>query len=58
MKKCIRIHKKADFNKIVSEKYKGQSYMWNYFQDETCFIPEENYFISLDKAKKLGYEIF
>ena len=30
-----------------------KDYMWSKFKENTCYLPSENYFISLDKAEKL-----
>ena len=41
--------------KIYSKDWK--LYMWDAFKSDTCYVPSENYFISLDRAKKLGEEL-
>jgi hypothetical protein len=54
----IRLRSKEDFKKCRDE-YKGVSsiswkmYMWSFFRSETCYIPSQDCFISLDKAIEL-----
>ena len=55
MKKYIRLKTKQQFKEVVSDKWKGREFFWDAFKEETCDIPEEETFISLNRAKKLGY---
>ena len=56
----IRLQTKEDF-KEAKEKYKDTSkacwkiYMWDLFKSKTCYITEEDCFISFDKALELNY---
>lgn len=58
--KYILLKTKDDFKRI-KEEYKNISktcwkmYMWDLFRSKTCYVPNEDCFISLDKAKNLGY---
>ena len=58
----IRLKTKEDF-KTAREEYKNSSsvcwkmYMWNFFRGNTCYIPEQDVFISLDKAEKFGMSL-
>ena len=52
----IILKTKDDFRKAMKiYKKDWKLYMWDFFKENTCYIPSENYFINLDKAKKLGY---
>ena len=48
---------------ILKKKYKEYSNkewgigLWNYFKEETCYIPEDDCFINLEKAIKLKLTI-
>jgi len=50
----IQIQNKSDFHKIVKSK-KWKSYMWDLFKENTCYIPDEDCFISLEKAENGKY---
>lgn len=55
----IQLKTKEDFISIMKlYKSNWKIYMWDLFKENTCYIPGENCFISLDKAKeKKGIEI-
>lgn len=58
MKKVIQLKTKEQFNKVMQEHNKTwKDWMWDTFKKDTCYIPSENCFISLEKAKELGYDI-
>ena len=56
----IRLKTKEDF-KTAREEYKNSSsacwkmYMWDFFRIRTCYVPEQDIFINLDKAEKFGF---
>jgi hypothetical protein len=58
----ILIKTKEDFKKVRT-KYKSDNlcwklYMWDFFKEKTCYIPDEDCFISQKKAlSKRGVEI-
>jgi len=60
MKTVIRLKSREDFKKCANE-YKDKStlkwemFMWDWFKEDTCYMPEEDCFISLDKAIKLKF---
>lgn len=51
----IRLKTKEQFKETVGDKWKKETWLWDTFREETCYIPLENCFISLDRAIKLGY---
>jgi hypothetical protein len=52
--KYIQLKTKEDFRNTMKEYNKDwKLYMWDTFKGDTCYVPSENYFISLDKAEKL-----
>lgn len=54
--KYIQLKTKEQFKEVMSQYNKDwKPYMWDTFRENTCYIPEENCFISLDKAVRLGY---
>jgi len=58
MKTAIQLKTKQQFKEVMLQhKAKWKVWMWDTFREETCYIPSENCFISLDRAKKLDYEI-
>lgn len=51
--KYIQLHSKKQFQEVMGQyNAKWKTYMWDLFKENTCYIPEENCFISLDKAVK------
>ncbi len=60
MKEIIRLKSKEDFKKCAKE-YKDKStlswkiYQWNWFKENTCYIPTKDCFISLGKAIELKF---
>lgn len=52
----IIIKNRKDFKPLM-KKYnsKWKAYLWDTFQDETCYIPEKDCFISLQKAKEVKF---
>lgn len=52
----IQLKSKEHF-KVAMKQYKKdwKPYMWNTFKEDTCYLPEENCFLSLSKAIELGY---
>lgn len=57
-KTAIRLKTKQQFKDIKEQhNLSWKLYMWNYFKDETCYIPQEKVFISLDRAIEYGHEI-
>jgi hypothetical protein len=55
----VQLKTKQDFKK-AKEKYISagseicwKMYMWDFFRSKTCYIPQEDCFISLDKAQKI-----
>ena len=61
--KYIHLKTKQDFKKAKNIYINEESsicwkmYMWDFFKSKTCYIPQEDCFISLDKAQKLGFEL-
>jgi len=55
MKQYIRLKTKEQFKEVVSDKWKGKVWLWDTFRDDTCYVPDREYFISLSRAKELGY---
>lgn len=52
--KYIQLKTKQQFKDVMKEyNKKHESWMWEAFRENTCYVPSENYFISLDKAEKL-----
>lgn len=52
--KYIQLKTKQQFNTVMKEyDKKHKDWMWDHFRENTCYIPSENIFISLDKAQKL-----
>lgn len=54
--KYIQLKSKEQFKEVMKEYSKTDKwklYMWDLFRENTCYIPTEDYFISLDKAEKL-----
>lgn len=52
---AIRLETKDAFNKAKSKyKFRHKLSSWNWFKSDTCYIPEDDCFISLDKAIKKG----
>jgi len=52
--KYIQIKTKDEFKELIkSTKWKGSSFLWDHFRENTCYIPSEDCFISLEKALKL-----
>lgn len=52
--KYIILDTKDKFNevmKLYGKTDKWQLYLWNFFKENTCYIPEEDSFINLEKAK-------
>lgn len=55
--KYIQLKTKEQFKEVMKEhNKKHNSYMWDGFKENTCYVPSEDYFISLDKAEKLWKE--
>lgn len=55
MKKLIQLHTKQQFEEVMKLYDKDwKVWMWDTFRNETCYIPEENCFISLSKAIEMG----
>ena len=53
----IRLATKEDFKKAMKTyDKKWRLYMWELFKKNTCYVPSEDYFISLEKAEKLGFK--
>lgn len=51
----IQLHTKENFKTVMNNYQKKHSlYMWDHFKSETCYIPAENCFISLQRAKEKG----
>lgn len=49
----IQLKSKEHFKEVMKQyNSKWKAYMWDYFESDTCYIPEENCFISLDKVNK------
>lgn len=54
--KYIILKTKEDFNNIMKKYNKNwKDYLWDSFKENTCYIPSENCFISLEKAKEFKY---
>ena len=53
--KYIRLKTKEQFKEIVSGKWKKETWLWNTYKEDTCYVTEGEYFISLSRAKELGY---
>jgi len=54
----IQLKTKEEFKDtmyLYSKKHK--LYMWCFFKEQTCYIPEEDTFISLEKAKNLKFNL-
>ena len=50
----IQLKTKEQFKEVMKKYNKNwKLYMWGTFRENTCYLPSENYFISLDKAEKL-----
>ena len=52
----IQLKTKEQFNQVMKEHNKTNKWgdwMWNHFKENTCYVPSEDYFISLDKVEKL-----
>lgn len=52
----IQLKTKEQFKQAMKEHNKTDKWgdwMWNHFKENTCYVPSEDYFISLDKAEKL-----
>jgi len=58
MKTCIQLTSIDKF-KLIMHKYNKdwKQYMWSTFRENTCYIPNEDCFISLDKALELNYKV-
>lgn len=52
----IQIKTKREFRRIVKNT-KHKLYMWDLFRENTCYVPEEDCFISVSKARELGFKI-
>jgi len=51
--KYIQLKSKEQFREVMQEyDKKHKLHMWDLFKETTCYIPEEDCFISLDKAIK------
>jgi len=49
--KYIQLKTKEQFKETMTQyNSKWKLYMWDHFKENTCYIPDENCFISLDKA--------
>ena len=58
LKTVIRLRTKEQFKQVMKEyNCSWELFMWNHFKDETCFIPQEKVFISLNRAIEYGYEV-
>lgn len=56
--KYIQLHTKEQFKEVMKSYNKNwELFMWYEFEGETCYIPEENCFINLERAKKFGTEL-
>jgi hypothetical protein len=56
MTEYIILKTKDDFRNTMKVYNKDwEIYMWDSFRENTCYIPSENCFVSLDKAKELGF---
>jgi len=54
MVKYIQLKTKEQFKEVMKEyNSKYQDWMWDTFRGNTCYVPEGNFLISLDKALKL-----
>jgi hypothetical protein len=58
----IQLKSKEDFKKcrdIVKDKstLSWKMYMWDWFQEETCYYPDEDCLISLTRAKEMGLSV-
>ena len=50
----IQLKTKEQFKEVMKEyNTTWKDWMWDGFRENTCYVPSENYFISLDKAEKL-----
>ena len=54
--KYVRLKTLEDFKKHVTGKWAKDIWLWNTFRENTCYVPSEQFFISLDRAKQLNYE--
>ena len=56
MEKYIRLETKEKFKEMLKDyDVKHKMYMWDFFEDQTCYIPYKDCFMSLDRAKELGF---
>ena len=54
--KYIQLHTKEDFKSVMKKYNNGAHlYMWEHFKNETCYVPDKGFFISLEKAKQIKY---
>jgi hypothetical protein len=52
----IRLKTVEEFKQVMEDYGRDwKPYLWQAFKEDTCYIPLENCFISLDRAIKLGY---
>ena len=52
----ILVKTKDHFKQLMAQyEREWKLYMWDAFKEKTCYIPNENCFISLNRAEKLGY---
>ena len=50
----IQLKTKEHFKEVMKEyNTTWKDWMWDRFRENTCYLPSENYFMSLDKAEKL-----
>lgn len=56
----VIIQNKKDFKPLMKKynsKWETQPFLWDTFKEETCYIPSEDCFISLKRAKELNYKL-
>lgn len=55
---CIRLKTKQEFEDVMKGRNKSWGlYMWDTFRENTCYIPEYNCFVSLNRAIELKFNI-
>ena len=54
----IQLKTKEQFKSVMKEYNSNWGiWMWDAFRENTCYVPSENYFISLDKAIKINNKL-
>ena len=54
----IQLMTKEDFKKVIKQyNKKHKLYMWDFYEEQTCYLPKEDTFISLEKAMILGFNL-